>query len=58
MDTANPYQVHDSTVKLVILALDRDEGRLLGSVATDQCSKMERQHHWKDEAQAEVFLCP
>jgi hypothetical protein len=33
MDTANPYQVHDSTVKLVILALDRDEGKLPTSVA-------------------------
>jgi len=39
MDTANPYQVHDSTVKLVILTLDRDEGRLPSSVATDHVRK-------------------
>jgi hypothetical protein len=39
MDTANPYQVHDSTVKLVILTLDRDQGRLPSSVATDHVRK-------------------
>jgi hypothetical protein len=58
MDTANPYQVHDSTVKLVILALDRDEGRLPSSVAADHIRTWSDSTTGKDEAQAEVFLCP
>jgi hypothetical protein len=55
MDMANPYQVHDSTVKLVILTLNRDEGRLPSSVAADYIRTWS---DWKGEPQAEVVLRP
>jgi hypothetical protein len=50
MDTANPYQVHDSTVNFVIPALDRDEGRLPSSVAKDHVRK------WSDSTTGEMKL--
>jgi hypothetical protein len=41
MDTANPYQVHDSIVNLVILGLVRWSGRLPNSGATDHVRKLD-----------------
>jgi hypothetical protein len=41
MDTANPYQVHDSIVKLVIPGLIRCSGRLPNSHAMGHVRKLD-----------------
>jgi hypothetical protein len=41
MDTAIPYQIHDSIVKLVILGLIRCSGRLPNSDAMDHVRKLD-----------------
>jgi hypothetical protein len=49
MDTAKPYQVHDSIVKLVILGLIRCSGRLPNSDAVDHVRKCQTgSDPWRD----------